>query len=200
MLFFLKRLMLLIALSLLFSCKKKIIITNEFKINFLNEILSDTIGLKLIISKNRLISNIPILPPPILPIKKDTKMSIKHSEFISKELKVDDIAFIQEQMKNNSEFDLNNLKRYKYQILDLKKYKKENQNFAWGSIDSIIINYNNEKQNNGFGFFSISKPIFNKKLNLVYLRVRDGMGGYTIILEKKHQKWRKKTLFGEWVE
>lgn len=56
-----KRLIFLFLLSILIGCKESdsttTVITNEFKLEFLNEVFSDTVDIQILHSKSELISN-----------------------------------------------------------------------------------------------------------------------------------------------
>lgn len=183
------------------SCKQKelnIEIKSEDKIDFLNEILSDTINLKIINSKNQLISNYPFFPPPRLPMdEKNPTHSISHYEYISDTLKIDDISFVRKQAKSNNNFKLDLLSHYGFKILDVETYFK--QKISHDSVREIAHEYN-KKHDNVHSFLVISKPIFNKDMNLAYIRLMQGYGGETVILEKRNGKWMKKNVIDDWIE
>ncbi len=75
----------------------------------MSQILSDTINLKIILSKEQLISNKNFLPPPHLSI--DTKnpfKTVNEAEFIANILNIDTL-FVKKQFKSNKTLDLNML-------------------------------------------------------------------------------------------
>ena len=197
-----KDLTIILLISINSSCIKDSIveneITNEFKLEFLNQILSDTIELKIISSKQQLISNRALLPPPLLPISSaNSKKTVKHSKFISDKLNINDTTFVLKQFKSNKKMNLNELSNFGYRIydMDLHLFKDEIPiNVIHKQIDSL-----NERKNS-YSFLSITKPIFNKKQNLAYIRIGQSMGGKTLILEKENRKWNIKETLDEWVE
>ncbi len=93
--------------------------------------------------------------------------------------------------------NLNELSNFGYRIydMDLHLFKDEIPiNVIHKQIDSL-----NERKNS-YSFLSITKPIFNKKQNLAYIRIGQSMGGKTLILEKENRKWNIKETLDEWVE
>ncbi len=202
----------LILSLILISCKQnnksesqareltEIKITNEFKLDFLTQILSDSSNSRLLFDKRELISNWPILLPPQLPIdpKKRTR-KISHFEFISDTLKINDIEFVREQFRENEDFNISKLEKNGFKIIDVEKFR-ENK-IEWDSIHKIAKKYYEEnKMIDFYSFLNITKPIFNKELNLAYVRIRYGSGGMTRIYEKQNGIWRMKYKFDEWVE
>lgn len=175
-------------------------ITDEFKLEFYNQILSDSSDSRLLFDKRELITNWPEMTPPILPIDpKNYSKTISHAEFISDTLKINDVDFVRKQFKENQDFDFLNLEKNGFKVIDVKGLK-ENQ-IEWDSIDKIAEKYYEEnKMIDFYSFFHITKPIFNKNLNLAYVRIRSGSGGMTRIYEKKNGIWRVKYEFDVWVE
>ncbi|TXE07946.1 hypothetical protein ES711_11015 [Gelidibacter salicanalis] len=167
-------------------------ITNEFKIEILNQILSDTIDLKLMRSKEMYLSNYDGIPPPVLPM--DTKRSgysITHSEYIAQQLGVNDVEFIKKQMADNKRFDLNKLSEYGFNILDVKGYLDKEIYYS-----KILEKTENQKY---YGFFTVSIPIFNKSLNKAYIRTMD-FGGETLLLKKINDKWLIDKKIDSWID
>jgi len=178
---------------LLFSCnnaeKQTVYISNQERLELLNEILSDTIELKLITSKTQLISNYSYMVPP-------RRKRIKQFKFICDSLKVKDTMFIRNQFLNNKTFDLNQLTNYGYNMFDLKT-KIEN-NMPHDTLLKLIDSLNRGTKN--YSLLKISKPIFNEDKNLVYIRTEQGSGGDSYILEKIKDKWTEKYHLAQWVE
>ncbi len=198
----LKKIFYISILLIYLACKREkeypLLISNEFKIEFLNEILSDTLDLKIITSKNQLISNYDYMVPPILPIDlKNQGRSISHTKFISDTLKVNDTVFIMQQIEQNKRLDLNQLSKFGFKIFNLKTMVKNK--VPYDSINKVVDSLNSGKVNS-YSFLKISKPIFNKNKNLVYLMLEHGPWGETLILEKIDNKWRKKHQFNRWIE
>jgi hypothetical protein len=175
-------------------------ITDEFKLEFLTQILSDSSKSRLLFDKRELISNLPAMVPPQLPIDpKNRTRTISHFEFISDTLKINDIDFVREQFRENKDFDISRLEKNGFKIIDVEKFRENG--IQWDSINKIAEKYYEEnKMIDFYSFLHITKPIFNKELNLAYVRIRPGSGGMTRIYEKKNGIWRMKYEFDEWVE
>ncbi|AXO79268.1 hypothetical protein DZC78_02370 [Olleya aquimaris] len=178
----------------------KIEITDEFKLEFLTQILSDSSKSRLLFDKRELISNLPAMVPPQLPIDpKNRNRTISHFEFISDTLKINDIDFVREQFRENKDFNISRLEKNGFKVIDVEKYR-ENE-IQWDSINKIAEKYYEEnKMIDFYSFLHITKPIFNKELNLAYVRFRPGSGGMTRIYEKQNGIWKIKYEFDEWVE
>jgi len=176
----------LVATSCLKDNTKDVQISNDFKIDFLNHILSDTINLKIILSKEQLISNKSFLPPPHLSIDPENPFkTVNEAEYISNVLEIDTL-FVKKQFKSNKTLDLNRLSDYGFRIYDLRLYLLEND-FPFNIVEREIDSLNKGKKS--YGLFSITKPIFNERLNLAYVRLGNGVAGKTLILENKNGKW-----------
>jgi len=202
----------LILTLILISCKQnnkselktreltQVEITNDFKLEFLNQILSDSSKTRILSDKRELISNLPAMVPPQLPIdQKNPSQTISHSEFISDTLKINDVNNVKEQFKRNRDFDVSKLEKYGFKIIDVKQYR-ENK-IQWDSINEIAEKYYEEnKMIDFYSFLHITKPIFNKELNLAYVRIRLGSGGMTRIYEKHNGIWELKYEIDEWLE
>ncbi|MBL7560499.1 hypothetical protein JAO71_11885 [Olleya sp. YSTF-M6] len=175
-------------------------ITDEYKLEFLNQIFSDNSKSRIIFDKKELISNISINIPPTLPVDlKNPKRTISHSEFISDTLKINDIDFVKGQFKKNKDFNISRIKEYGFNVIDIKKYT-ENK-IEWDSINKIAEKYYAENSvANIYSILYITKPIFNKELNLAYVRIRQGSGGMTGIYEKQNKIWKLKYELDNWVE
>jgi hypothetical protein len=193
----------IISILLICSCKgpKKdaVRISNEFKLEFLNEILSDTTELKILVSKKQLISNAGsgYMTPPFLPTDvKNLKNSISYTKFISDTLNIKDTIFVKQQRIDNAELDLNKLEDFGFKIFDLKSLLKRET--PYNSIielaDSLNIGTNN------YSYVKFSIPIFNKEKNLAYMRISQGSSGAALILEKENGKWKRKYEIYNWVE
>ncbi|MCM4154297.1 hypothetical protein DHD05_22150 [Arenibacter sp. N53] len=180
------------------SCKeenqsKEIEISNQFKLEFLNQILSDTNKLRIITSKEQLIAT-GDLTPGMMPMGSESGKSISHFKFISDSLGVNDIEFIKKQFVDNKEFDFNKLADYGFRVLDIENFKNLN--------DSISLYDYTEKINKGFNSYYrviITKPIFNKSLNKAYVMIND-YGGRTIVLEKRNGIWEIVSQFHDYME
>ncbi len=175
-------------------------ITDEYKLEFLNQILSDSSKSRIIFDKKELISNLSINIPPTLPIDlKNPNRTISHSEFISETLKINDIDFVKGQFQKNKDFDISKIKEYGFNVIDIKKYT--DNEIEWDSINKIAEKYYTENSlENIYSVLYITKPIFNKELNLAYVRIRQGSGGMTRIYEKKKGIWKLNYELDNWVE
>jgi hypothetical protein len=177
--------------------KKPIHISDEFKLEFLNEILLDTIDLKIIESKGQLISNYNLMSPPFLPIDpKNPRKTISLTRYISDSLKVADTMFIKNQFIDNRKLDLNRLSDYGFKMFDYKSQieNKVPSDSTWKLVESL------NKGTENYSFLIISKPVFNENKNLAYIQLQQGSGGDSYILEKVNGKWIKKYHLEMWVE
>ncbi|MEO9952489.1 hypothetical protein [Nonlabens sp.] len=208
-----KNIIFLFLLSILIGCKESdstaTVITNEFKLEFLNEVFSDTVDIQILHSKSELISNFGrgyMLPP--LSMDHDMIKIITGSDFsyrtayspentdlnelelISNSLLESDTVFIQKQRKSVSTIDLNELSAYGFKIFDIKGMSRNNFSYEniLQSADSI-----NQKTGN-YSFLKFTIPIFNKEKNLAYMRLQKGSSQSAIILEKTNNRWKRKTL------
>ncbi len=172
-------------------------LTNQFKLEFLNDILSDTTDLRILSSKSQLVSNYPYIVPPHLPINPiNQQKSISHVKFISEALQVLDTMFVKNQIMNNEALDLSELSSYGFNVFDLKSRIEDEvpYNDILDEIDSL------NKGMENYSLLKISKPVFNEKGSLVYIRIEQGSGGSSYILENKNGKWSKKYHLEMWVE
>ncbi|CAL2101522.1 conserved protein of unknown function [Tenacibaculum sp. 190130A14a] len=178
----------------------KIEITDEFKLEFLTQILLDSSKSRLLFDKRELISNLPAMVPPKLPIDPNSSSrTISHSEFISDTLKINDIDFVRKQFRENKDFDISTIGKNGFKVIDVEKYR-ENE-VQWDSINKIADKYYEEnKMIDFYSFLHITKPIFNKELNLAYVRISLGFGGMTRIYEKQNGIWQMKYEFDNWIE
>ena len=187
-----------IPIILFISCKReksaisveKNEITNEFRLQFLNEILSDTLELKLIQSKSNLISNSDILPPPAFDVD-----FFSESNYISKVLEINDTLFVQKQFDLNPTFNFDDLSKFGFKILDIKSIIEKGGDYNI-ILDEVNLYY---KNCDTCCMLVLSKPIFNKEKNKAYLRMGCGSGGRSIILEKKLNKWKVIKELDYWV-
>ncbi|MBM1106383.1 hypothetical protein JQC67_09565 [Aurantibacter crassamenti] len=163
----------------------------------MNEILSDTMDLKIIESKSQLISNYSYMVPPFLPIDPtNSRKTISLTRYIADSLKVMDTMFIKNQFIDNKKLNLNRLSDYGYKIFDYKTIveNKVPEDSIWKLVDSL------NKGTENYSFLKISKPVFNENKSLAYIRLEQGSGGDSYILEKVDGKWTKKYHLAMWVE
>lgn len=189
------------------SCKEgkkelvEVKVSNEFKLDFLNEILSDTSESRYFKSKVQLVSNFAYMIRDVDFLEENIE-EIKFNSLVEYKadiLNTKDTLFIKNQIEDNKKLDLNNLSNYGYKIFDFKKCLMDNINY-----DSIYKRIELTKIRNGLNLNStllmIDKPTFNKELNLAYIRFQEGSGGETVLFEKKNNKWKFKEIISSWVE
>ncbi|MDC9722427.1 MAG: hypothetical protein PSN34_06595 [Urechidicola sp.] len=195
--------LLVVGVILFISCDEQteVLITNSDRIDFLVEILSDTTELKIIKSKDQLISNhASLIKPFFWTIDKDDNIEVYSGsviKYISDSLRVNDTIFIKEQIKQNRYFDMDKLESYGFRIFD-NKYYNEHPEIDWQTRNDMIDSLNIGKKS--YRVLHISKPIFNKSFDLAFIRTRHGPSGQSLILEKKDQKWIKKNILSSYVE
>ncbi|WP_405370370.1 hypothetical protein [Nonlabens sp. Asnod2-A12] len=190
-------------------------ISDQFKIEFLNEILSDTIHIKILNSKSELISNFSscFMAPPVSldysTIRAITGSKFQYTDAYSKEnrdlselelisnsLVESDTSFIQKQRKSVSNVNLNQLSNYGFRILDVKGMSKAK--FSYNDILQVADSLNQKTGN--YSFLKYTIPIFNKEKNLAYIRLQKSSSGEVIVLEKIDNRWKKKLQLYKWVE
>ena len=174
-------------------------ISDEFKLEFLNEIFSDTTELKILNSKQQLISNSgsEYMIPPFLPIdSKNPNKTISLNRFISDTLNIMDTVFVKQQRLDNVKLDLDRLADYGFAIFDLRSLAKKK--VPYDSILHLADSLN--KGTDNYSFIKFSVPVFNREKNLAYIMLSQGSGGETLILEKVNGKWKKKYEIASWVE
>lgn len=96
---------------------------------------------------------------------------------------------------------MNKLSKFGIKILDVKKYSKEG--ISRDSIDEIVNEYYNKTDSYNLknrSYLIVSKPIFNKEINLAYIRMLCGSSGASYLLEKGNNKWYILKEFENWVE
>ncbi|MFC4740220.1 hypothetical protein ACFO3U_09475 [Flavobacterium ponti] len=121
---------LLTLLLMLSSCKKdkkELVevkqISNEFKLDFLNEILSDTTESSYFDSKVQLVSNYSIMLPDRFlngTFDDPTKEFYSLVDYISFHLRTEDTLYVFNQFQQNKELNLNKLSKYGYKMFDNK--------------------------------------------------------------------------------
>lgn len=179
------------------------IITEKFKLEFLNEVLKDSIILRgkyqnaLIFNKE--ITNTERLVRSKIKGKVETKSDI---QIISLTLNEKDTSFVYNQYLDK-EFNIENLKPFGYKVIDWKNIRKniyigdslvEEQVFvAKDSLDNI---YHYLEKNSSI---SLSKPIFNKLLNKAYIEVDFSYyHGSGYLFEKTNNMWQFIDYAGGW--
>jgi len=194
-----------ILLILFISCKENVTensvetneITNEFRLQFLNEILSDTIGLKLILSKNDLISNVNTLPPPSF--NYNGEEFYKESHYISVLLEIRDTLFVQKQFELNPTFSFDGLSKFGFNVFDVNSMRKSGKGY-YSVLNEVNLYYKDCKDCKNDCLLVLSKPIFNKNRNKAYLRYGCGSDGRTLIFSKENNVWKIEKEIDIWVE
>ncbi len=189
------------------SCHNDMEVNKKFKLKFLNQILSDTINLKLINSKKTLISNYTKLEPlNTIKVEGDTsnisKMifyKISVAKRLSEVLNESDTIFLKSQLKSNKDLDILELSKFGFNTIDIKNSYKNKASFE--ELLQLYATIRNENIRNGlpedYGFFFITKPIFNKKLDKAFIRVQHKEFQAPVneyIITKVKGKWSKKEL------
>ncbi len=167
-------------------------VSDEECIQFLNEVLSDTINLKLIPSKKVIISNCDFHKWNLSNFEDYSEL-----DFFYELLEENDTTFINKQMDNLDCFKTTKLKNFGFQIYNFKKVL---DNVEYDSIPRKIEKINIQNGNPEFGdaFIMLQRPIFNKKRNRVLLRVDYMYSGVEYLLSKKNNSWEKKKV-GAWM-
>ena len=155
-------------------------------IEFLSFVLTDTIDLNLVPDGYKIISDISILPPPVMPAG-------KFSDFLITILTETDTLFIKDQLKQTNNFRTNKLEEHDFTIIKISEIPPET-GIDW---DYISDNY-------GEGIMTVDRPIFNKSYTKAYIRVGYLCGlhcgsGKELILEKIGDKWSIKEITGTWI-
>lgn len=156
---------------------------------FLNIILRDTVIVKRHVSSDFVLSDISNLRP----------ISIVGDEFniITEKLGENDTTFINEQLRGRKGFTTDSLSHYGFKIIRMSDISTMAKIISADSIWGFI----NEKY--GPGYYSISKPIFNKNRTKAYLCIGYSCGDYcgygvAYILELKNGKWLIREQLGFW--
>lgn len=177
-------------------------VSNEFKLDFLNEILSDTSETRFFKSKIQLISNYSIMMPDRFlngTFEDPNKEFYSLVDYISFHLKTEDTLYIYNQFSQNKNLNLNDLSKYNFKMFNNKKCFENNIEY-----DSILklINIENKKYNfiPKDDLLTVSKPFFNKEQKLAYIRFQRGSGGETVLFEKRNGKWKHKEMISSWIE
>ena len=193
----------IIILLFCFSCKKgkelalEIIeaptITNEFKLNFLDEILRNKEDEYLYPYGNKnpylMFQTFEYTGNTDIIYHKRMGKPSTFPEFINSYFKSIDTTFIINQLKENESLDVYKLSEKGYNIVDWSKISyydglKEIKLVSEDSIQKLRVD--NEKK----GQLMIGKPIFNKKRNKAYISMGYFMShGYELLYKKENNKW-----------
>ena len=167
-------------------------VSDEECIQFLNEVLSDTVNLKLIPSKKVVIANWNFTSKNVNSIEIFSKYG-----FLYEILEEKDSVFVKNQYDNPKSFNPSELKNYGFQIFDLKSKMK---NFSIDSVKVEIekINILNRKREFEDDFIMLRRPIVNRKRDKILLRIDYINSGIDYLLIKKNNTWEKKKV-GAWM-
>lgn len=165
-------------------------VSDEECIQLLNEVLSDTINLKLIPSKKVIISNCDFHKWNLSNFEDYSEL-----DFFYELLEENDTTFINKQMDNLDCFKVTELKNFGFQIYNFKKIFDK---VEYDSIPKEIEKINISNGNPQFGdvFFMLQRPIVNKNRDKVILRIDYMTSGITYLLSKKNNTWEKKKVGG----
>ena len=168
------------------------LVSDQECIQFLNEVLSDTVNLKLIPSKRIIISNCDFHRWNFSRFE-----NYSDYEILYELLEEKDTVFVKNQIDTLDCFKTNELKKFGFQIYNFKKVL---DSVEYDSIPRKIEKINIQNGNPEFGdaFIMLQRPIFNKKRNRVLLRVDYMYSGEKFLLTKKNNTWEKKKV-GAWM-
>ena len=168
------------------SCKedKSKVVSNDLVsdkecIQFLNEVLSDTVNLKLIPSKRIIISNCDFHRWNLSAFE-----NYSDYDFLYELLEEKDTAFVKNQIDTLKCFKTTELKNFGFQIYNFKKIFDK---VEYDSIPREIekINISNGNPEFGDGFIMLQRPIFNRKRDKILLRIDYMNSGIDYLLSKK---------------
>ena len=168
------------------------LVSDQECIQFLNEVLSDTVNLKLIPSKRIIISNCDFHRWNLSAFE-----NYSDYDFLYELLEEKDTVFVKNQIDTLKCFRTTELKNFGFQIYNFKKVLDK---VEYDSIPKEIekINISNGNPEFGDAFIMLQRPIFNKKRNKVLLRVDYMYSGVEYLLSKKNNSWEKKKV-GAWM-
>lgn len=177
-------------------------ITDSFKIDFLKEILADTIILdkknkSTIIFEKKLENN-------MIPVKLKNKNEFySNVKLTSLALNEEDTLFIHNQL-NFGKFDTEKLKLHGFSGMNWNNIIRNE--YIEDSLISSVNLVSEDSLNNIYNILekhssiAISNPIFNKELNKSHIEVDFGSyRGYGYLFEKLNNKWVLKSLTSHWI-
>ena len=165
-------------------------VSDEDCIQFLNEVLSDTINLKFIPSKRIIISNCDFHRWNFSRFE-----NYSDYDFLYELLEEKDTVFVKNQIDTLKCFRTTELKNFGFQVYD---FKKRLDKVEYDSIPKEIekINISNGNPEFGDGFIMLQRPIFNRKRDKILLRIDYMTSGIDYLLSKKNNSWEKKKVGG----
>ena len=168
------------------------LVSDQECIQFLNEVLSDTVNLKLIPSKRIIISNCDFHRWNLSAFE-----NYSDYDFLYELLEEKDTVFVKNQIDTLKCFRTTELKNFGFQVYD---FKKRLDKVEYDSIPKEIekINISNGNPEFGDGFIMIQRPIFNRKRDKILLRIDYTTSGIDYLLSKKNNSWEKKKV-GAWM-
>ena len=155
------------------------LVSDQECIQFLNEVLSDTVNLKLIPSKRIIISNCDFHRWNLSAFE-----NYSDYDFLYELLEEKDTVFVKNQIDTLKCFKTTELKNFGFQIYNFKKIF---DNVEYDSIPREIekINISNGNPEFGDGFIMLQRPIFNRKRDKILLRIDYMNSGIDYLLSKK---------------
>lgn len=198
-----KNIIILIVSVLFLSCvngnksDKTVSIEHNNKLKFLNEILSDTIDLKLLPNQRIMISDINYiakLPKSIS--QNEQNHLVSEVEYLSHHLSEEDTSFIHQQIVDNEKFDLGLLSQYGFNMLNTKTLLKNGTSV----LDLCnIVKERNRNYKEEPCYILLDKPIFNKNMNRAYMMINTPHSGKEFLFSKENGAWTKNEI-SSWVE
>lgn len=167
-------------------------VSDEECIQLLNEVLSDTVNLKLIPSKKAIIVNWNIVNSQVFHLGEMSEL-----DYLCQNLKENDTLFVKKQYKDSINFDCSELKNFGFEIYDLKS-KIEKVEFDSIQKEIEKINISNGKPELFNSFFMLNRPIINKKRDRIYIRINRLVGGQNYFLVKRNNSWKIESS-GQWM-
>lgn len=157
---------------------------------FLNYILMDSTDIGFVNGGHKIISDIEDLPPP------SVLETASFRDFLCEELNETDTSYILKQVKERKGFRTDGLQEFGFTIVkvsDLRKEKLSREEF-W----EIVYN------NFGPGYFTVSRPVFNRRFTKVYVRIGYLCGplcgaGEDFIMKKVNGKWMIAKRLNSWM-
>lgn len=144
-----------------------------------------------LMDSSRRLSNIDVTSPSLLNIPGEKQFE-SESDFLSYLLDESDTSLIKAQLRQRRSFILDSLSIPEVELVNIKGEKMDST--FWRSIDL----------GDEIGFYTVSKPIFNRAGTKAYLRIAfrcEGLcgSGYELLLEKSAMGWQIKKRLGDWV-
>ena len=171
-------------------------IQDSIKLNFLRKALLDSNAI--IESRKTLITHYNIIPnlDYYIPVA-DSFQTGTRIDYLSYYLEEPDTTFIRTQLIEDIDFDIKKLSDHNFEVFDLKTFMEKG--ITYDSILKLAESRNKKNHIEGNSFIMIKGPIFNKKLDRVYLEIDTYHYGKEFIFIKEDDNWSKIKI-GSWVE